>query len=88
MFNLHTRTSLVALLITAATAAPAAAQKTPEQIVNDPALAQLTAAQQLASIAQETGGGHLALIGTRSYIRYPDGRLAPLPAAPRRARRI
>ena len=82
MFDRHARLTPIALLLAfgAFHAAPAAAkqravQKTPPQVLTDSAFARMSAAQQLATLGAQTGGGHLAIIGSRRYIRYPDGTL-------------
>jgi hypothetical protein len=84
MLNIHThaRATVVALAAFGALTAPAAAKKpraaqqTPPAILTDGGFAGMSAAEQLRALGEQTGGGHLAIINGRRYIRYPDGSLA------------
>ena len=64
MFDLHARRTGIATLVAFAAigAAPAAANGQ-------------SGAQQLTRISEQTGGGHLAIINGKRYVRYPDGTL-------------
>ena len=82
MFHLHSHLTPIALIVAVAAvnAAPAAAKQRPAkkaslQVLADPAFGRMSGAQQLAAISQASGGGHLAVIGNASYVRYPDGTL-------------
>ena len=70
MSHRHTRIGIVALV--AAAAFPATA---PAKSFTTRGFAQMTGAEQLKSIADQTGGGHLAIINGKRYVRNADGRL-------------
>ena len=77
MFDLHgRRTGVVALTVAigALNAGPAMAKQRASHPAPDlSALAGLSAAEQLAKITEQTGGGHFALINNKRYVVYPDG---------------
>ena len=82
MFDRRAGLTAVTVLLAfgAVDAGPAAAKqrgaaKAVPRVLADGSLARMSAAQQLAAIAEQTGGGHVAIINGVRYIRFPDGTL-------------
>jgi hypothetical protein len=90
MFHPHTRTILIALTLALAPVGAATAdaksrgaQRPAVQILCGPAFAPMTGAELLDALRAQTGGGRLAVINDRSYVRYPDGTRAVIaPCSP------
>ena len=86
MFHLNTRTAPIALILVVGAITPTAAEaarrpattRMPPRVLSEPGFTRMSAAEQLRAIADQTGGGHLAILGNKRYVRYADGSLAAL----------